>query len=230
MIVAIGSHPDDVQLGCGATLRQLASAGYRVAVVVVTNGEQTSLSDGIDRTQSIGERRQTEVRAGFEHLDIDDVTFLGLPDLGVSVPELVDRLPEFDEHVDLIFTHSSNDSHPDHRATAEAVGLRYDESKILHMESPSTAGLSAPKLLVDVAGAHEEKIRAIQEHESQSHKEYMTPEAVRENLAHAGTHLDSEFVERFEMEVPNPGRFEGLFDAPTTVVAPTPNPVTGIGE
>ncbi|WP_409331128.1 PIG-L deacetylase family protein, partial [Trujillonella humicola] len=38
-VLAIGAHPDDVELGCGATLLAHAAAGDTVTVLVVTGGE-----------------------------------------------------------------------------------------------------------------------------------------------------------------------------------------------
>ena len=40
-IVAVGAHPDDVEIGCGGTLAQLVSQGYSVAIVDLTDGEPT---------------------------------------------------------------------------------------------------------------------------------------------------------------------------------------------
>ncbi len=40
-VVAVGAHPDDVEIGCGGTLALLADQGYKVAIVDLTNGEPT---------------------------------------------------------------------------------------------------------------------------------------------------------------------------------------------
>mgnify|MGYP002624872591 CR=1 FL=1 len=45
-VVAIGAHPDDVEIGCGGTLARLASRGCRVAIVDLTDGEPTPKSPG----------------------------------------------------------------------------------------------------------------------------------------------------------------------------------------
>jgi LmbE family N-acetylglucosaminyl deacetylase len=39
-VLAIGSHPDDVELGCGGTLALLASQGRQVGIVHLTRGER----------------------------------------------------------------------------------------------------------------------------------------------------------------------------------------------
>ena len=39
-ILAIGAHPDDVELGCGATLAAHTARGDNVAMLIMTTGEQ----------------------------------------------------------------------------------------------------------------------------------------------------------------------------------------------
>ena len=43
-VIAVGAHPDDVEIGCGGTLAKLVSQGFRVGVVDITDGEPTPQS------------------------------------------------------------------------------------------------------------------------------------------------------------------------------------------
>jgi LmbE family N-acetylglucosaminyl deacetylase len=45
-VVAVGAHPDDVDIGCGGTLAKLVEQGYRVGIVDLTDGEPTPFSPG----------------------------------------------------------------------------------------------------------------------------------------------------------------------------------------
>jgi len=45
-VIAVGAHPDDVEIGCGGTLATLVDQGYRVGIVDLTDGEPTPLSPG----------------------------------------------------------------------------------------------------------------------------------------------------------------------------------------
>lgn len=45
-VLAVGAHPDDVEIGCGGTLARLAEQGYRVGIVDLTDGEPTPASPG----------------------------------------------------------------------------------------------------------------------------------------------------------------------------------------
>jgi len=45
-VIAVGAHPDDVEIGCGGTLAALVDLGYRVGIIDLTDGEPTPLSPG----------------------------------------------------------------------------------------------------------------------------------------------------------------------------------------
>ncbi|HBB73188.1 MAG TPA: LmbE family protein [Planctomycetaceae bacterium] len=45
-VIAVGAHPDDVEIGCGGTLALLAAQGHRVGIVDLTDGEPTPRSSG----------------------------------------------------------------------------------------------------------------------------------------------------------------------------------------
>ncbi len=45
-LIAVGAHPDDVEIACGGTLARLAARGYAVGIVDLTDGEPTPHSPG----------------------------------------------------------------------------------------------------------------------------------------------------------------------------------------
>jgi len=42
-VIAVGAHPDDVEIACGGTLARLVEQGYRVGIIDLTDGEPTPL-------------------------------------------------------------------------------------------------------------------------------------------------------------------------------------------
>jgi len=45
-VIAVGAHPDDVEIACGGTLARLVKQGYQVGIVDLTDGEPTPNSPG----------------------------------------------------------------------------------------------------------------------------------------------------------------------------------------
>ena len=45
-VIAVGAHPDDIEIACGGTLARLVDAGHRVGIIDLTDGEPTPLSPG----------------------------------------------------------------------------------------------------------------------------------------------------------------------------------------
>tara|TARA_B100000809_G_scaffold253247_1_gene289035 strand:+ start:379 stop:1110 length:732 start_codon:yes stop_codon:yes gene_type:complete len=70
-VIAVGAHPDDVEIACGGTLASLADRGYQVGIIDLTDGEPTPGSPG-------PEARLEEARQAAEILGVQRVT-LDLP-------------------------------------------------------------------------------------------------------------------------------------------------------
>ncbi len=71
-VIAVGAHPDDVEIACGGTLALLAQQGYRVGIVDLTDGEPTPESPG-------PEARLAEARRAADVLGVVHRTTLDLP-------------------------------------------------------------------------------------------------------------------------------------------------------
>lgn len=64
-VVAVGAHPDDVEIACGGTLARLAQQGYRVGIIDLTDGEPTPLCESPD--VRLAEARQAAEILGVHH-------------------------------------------------------------------------------------------------------------------------------------------------------------------
>ena len=70
--IAVGAHPDDVEIACGGTLARLVQLGYQVGIVDLTDGEPTPRSPG-------PEVRLAEAKRAAEMLGIEVRVTLPLP-------------------------------------------------------------------------------------------------------------------------------------------------------
>ncbi len=71
-VIAVGAHPDDVEIACGGTLARMARQGYQVGIIDLTDGEPTPLSPG-------PEARLEEARRAAEVLGAQVRITLDLP-------------------------------------------------------------------------------------------------------------------------------------------------------
>ena len=71
-VIAVGAHPDDVEIACGGTLAKLVKQGYQVGIIDLTDGEPTPLSPA-------PEVRLREAQEAAEKLGIRTRVTLDLP-------------------------------------------------------------------------------------------------------------------------------------------------------
>jgi bacillithiol biosynthesis deacetylase BshB1 len=115
-VLAIGAHPDDLELSCGGTLLRLHWQGYRVGLVDMTRGERG--------TRGTSDIRAAEAEAAWkilgsdfrENLDLGDMTVCDSPENRVAVVECIRR-----HKPSIVITHAPQDRHPDHEGTSALV-------------------------------------------------------------------------------------------------------------
>ena len=77
----VGPHPDDIEIGAGATASRLASLGKQVTFLVCTDGRYGDENTAL-RGLALAGTRKEEARQSAGLLDVTDVRFLGLSDGG----------------------------------------------------------------------------------------------------------------------------------------------------
>jgi LmbE family N-acetylglucosaminyl deacetylase len=107
-VLAIGAHPDDLEMGCAGTLLKHKHAGDQVTVVITTKGGYGSR----DWNTIESEMRHAEEIMGLEYIVLDNPCGHYRTEWK-TVSEL-DRII-VDRKIDTIYTHWSGDSHQDHQ-------------------------------------------------------------------------------------------------------------------
>jgi len=176
-ILAIGAHPDDVELGCFATLTKFAKEGHEIHILVCSNGEAGLV--GVEAIHS----RVDEAKKSAALINAK-VYFGNLPDTKIS--DGIDTIKLIEQHIkninpEILFFNYKDDIHQDHRHLANAVisATRFTPHKIYMYESPSTSKLFEPTIYFDVTDTFDIKMRAVQIHQSQGKKSYMADRAIK---------------------------------------------------
>lgn len=108
-VLAIGAHPDDVDLSCGGTVIKLGRQGYQVGVIDLTEGELGTRGSRELRLQEAENARAILGAVVRENLQIPDGNIENTPEHRLRLIRMIRRYrPEI-----LLIPHSA-DRHPDH--------------------------------------------------------------------------------------------------------------------
>lgn len=124
----VGPHPDDIEIGAGASAARLVEMGKDVSFLICMDGRfgDGKISSKISREELVEIRREEAVKSAAV-LGVKDVRFLDLSDGGLySQDELLEKIFEIVGRVkpDVIFAPDpcvSSECHTDHLNTGEAV-------------------------------------------------------------------------------------------------------------
>jgi LmbE family N-acetylglucosaminyl deacetylase len=194
-VLAIGAHPDDIEIAAGAALAKMRDAGYGITGLIMTRGER-----GGD-----GHTRPVEAERGAKFLGLDSVKVLDFNDTHLSedivkitgvIEAMIDKIQPA-----IIFTHSAHDLHQDHQTVYEATmgAARNTCTTILCYESPSVTQDFHPTYYIDVEKYVDVKVQAMREHYDQRKKSYMKPDLVRGKMAFRGAQAKVDYAEGFEV-------------------------------
>jgi LmbE family N-acetylglucosaminyl deacetylase len=171
-ILAIGAHPDDIELGCGGLLIKAARQGHDVHMYSLTRGAASG-----DPDQRSNELMQSAKFIGAKNLWIDN-----FDDSKLAVTnDLINHIEFFINKVDpeIIITHSHGDVHHDHRAIAlSTVEAGRFVSNILSYEIPLTKNFS-PQVFFDITDTVDDKVELIKLFWSQQSKLYLRANAIK---------------------------------------------------
>jgi LmbE family N-acetylglucosaminyl deacetylase len=159
-VLAIGSHPDDIEFGCGGALCRFAQEHYTVYLLILTPGGK-----GGDPAV----RREEQLKSA-KILGVQEV-FWGLFE-DTKLPFYENVISEIESVVEktrpsIVFVHHGKDTHQDHRHVSTcAVAATRNVRNVLFYEGPTSFNFE-PNVFVDIDGELEKKIGALMCHGSQ---------------------------------------------------------------
>jgi LmbE family N-acetylglucosaminyl deacetylase len=172
IVLAIGAHPDDVEIGVGGLLAAHRAAGDTVAILTLSRGSRGGEADG----------RQHESLASAEMLGAR--LFLeDLPDTAISNADptvgIIERVVA-EVQPTIVYTHSEHDRHQDHRAVHSAALVATRRVKtVACFQSPSATVDFRPNRFASIDGFTEKKLQLLDCFASQAGiRDYLEPDFV----------------------------------------------------
>jgi LmbE family N-acetylglucosaminyl deacetylase len=193
VVLAIGAHPDDVEIGAGGTLLAHRRMGHDVAVLTLSRGA---------RGGAAGRRaEESETAAGILGAELyledleDSRISEGDPTIGI-VSAVVDSV-----RPTMIYTHSIQDVHQDHRNTHHAAMVAAREvGRILCFQSPSATVDFRPTRFVSIDQQLERKLQAIDAFSAQAAaRAYLEPDLIESTARYWSRFGEGRYAEAFEV-------------------------------
>lgn len=199
-ILIFGAHPDDAEIGMGATIYKHTKAGQRVGICDLTQAEMSS--NGTVQT------RKLEAAAASAILGLAVRMNLGLPDRGLFMnSETIQHIThEIRRHRPrIVFAPYWLDRHPDHMMCSKLVDEAVFNAKLRNY-MPSEAPVKVesvyyyyindhyePQLIVDVSEEYDIKMQALLAYKTQF-------EAADATTNYVPTPINQGFLERIEAQ------------------------------
>lgn len=176
-VLCVGAHPDDVEIGMGATIAKMVAQGLDVVIVDLTDGEptphgthETRVSEAIASAESLGVQRRLML----------PLINRELADTVSARTMLAELIREHRPRV--LFAPYPMDAHPDHIAASAIVeaarfyskfvktemsGEPHFPARVYHYFAVHLRLLAKPSFIVDVSDSLEAKAAALACYESQ---------------------------------------------------------------
>ncbi len=214
-ILAMGAHPDDIELGLGGCLAKHVDMGDDVFCLIFSRGEKGVSNDKAKDSNVLGEKdenisngkiREAETKKALNLIGVKEqnIKVLGLIDTGIEINEKV--IEDVSKCIDkinpeLIYTHHFEDDHLDHVNTS-FISLHSARrvKTILFYESPSTRASFSPNYFEDISAYMQKKIEALKLHETQVGKNYMVEDLIKSKARFRGFQAGIQYAEGFTVQ------------------------------
>ena len=190
-VIAIGSHPDDIEYGCAGTIMRHVKRGDNVHFVIMSRG---SMAGDPEIREKEAKESAEKMGANIHIFDYQDT----------MIPQdhtVIDMLEKLISEVNpqRIYTHSVKDTHQDHRNVAYAtLAAARNVSEIFFYESPSLYLDFNPTYYVDISEFIDEKLNILNLFVTQNSKDYMKIEALKGLAQYRGLATKISYAEAFE--------------------------------
>jgi LmbE family N-acetylglucosaminyl deacetylase len=181
-ILAIGAHPDDLEILCGGTLAKYASQGHKVVMVHVSTG---NVGHTVLRPEELIKIRAQEAREagaliGAEVISLNEMDLFVQSDNMKARDKVIDIIRY--TKPDIIITQSPHDYMDDHEETSRLVYRatmaasvphykskyeHYDKLTALYYMEPAGGVNSFPEEFVDITDFIDVKMEMVEKHVSQ---------------------------------------------------------------
>jgi LmbE family N-acetylglucosaminyl deacetylase len=192
-VLAIGAHPDDIEVGCGGILLNHVAQGHEVAVLVLTGGDVSGMPAERAREAS---RAAELMSVRLFHANVAEASVA----MGSATINEITRVID-EVNPDTVYTHSEHDFNQDHRNTHQATlaAARSVPRLFCYQSSSSTVDFH-PNRFVPVDEFMDRKLAVLRSYTSQvRQRRYLDAELLLATSRYWSRYGQSRFVEPLEV-------------------------------
>ncbi|MGE4504853.1 MAG: PIG-L deacetylase family protein [Desulfovibrionaceae bacterium] len=199
-VLVLSPHPEDGELGCGASVVRFLEEGREVFWVTFTIAEQ-STHPPFDPDAQKHEMQRSLGILGVRPENVE-VHNWAVRTMKEHRQEILDEMIRIRRNVrpDLVFFHSRDDVHQDHQAICEEAQRAFKQSTMLGYELPWNLFRFRAEHFFEVTEAQaRRKAEALASYQSRSYRPYLSEEKVLALMTVRGLQIETDYAECFEV-------------------------------
>lgn len=194
-LLCLGAHPDDIELGCGAMIANIAGKAEILAVTLSDNQKNPNLRNVVSELhQSMG-----VLGVPADHVVVASFETRHFPRDRQQILEYLYQINR-DHQPDIVLVHTRADIHQDHAVVTEEALRAFRGTTVLGFDVLRSSYGFFPHFLVEVTAADvERKVEALAQYKTYSGKYYFAPDVIRSTLIRHGALVERPYAEGFDI-------------------------------
>lgn len=194
-VLFIGAHPDDIELGCGAFIANIADSTEVLCVTLSDNQKNPALQSVVEEHY----RGMAVLGVPRDHDRVEAFETRRFPHVRQEILEYLFQLNR-QFRPEIVFVHTKADIHQDHNVVTEEALRAFRGTTLLGFDALRSSYGFFPHFLVEVTERDmERKVQALMEYNTYGEKYYFDPSVLRATLIRHGALTERPFAEGFDI-------------------------------
>jgi N-acetylglucosamine malate deacetylase 1 len=194
-VLFIGAHPDDIELGCGALIANIAATTEVLCLTLSDNLKNPALQNVVEEHY----RSMAILGVPRDHDRVEPFETRRFPHARQEILEYLFQLNR-QFRPDIVFVHSKADIHQDHNVATEEALRAFRGTTVLGFDTLRSSYGFFPHFLVEVSEQDmERKVQALKEYSTYGEKYYFDPSVLCATLIRHGALAERPYAEGFDI-------------------------------
>jgi len=194
-VLCIGAHPDDIELGCGALIADIADHTNVICVTLSDNRKNPLLSDLVEEHNKSMEILGVKPENAILH-DFTTRRFQAARQEILEV--MIDLKKRY--HPEVVLVHTARDIHQDHKTITEEALRAFRGTTLLGFDVLRSSYGFFPDFLVEVSEEGvKTKIRALKAYKTYADKYYFNENIIHATAIRHGALAERPYAEGFDI-------------------------------